>query len=997
MSYEMINNKLSDVLILNGYKNESEQLAFIKLLAYSQAFDNPLLHINEQLNQQLIMSAKAAYNIWKQLGLLEVYENHKSHIISDEQAKYFLNLEFPNLEEGYYWLFHITQLKFLRPTFYDEGLGPQKEKLAINTSQWNVTDEMFIAETEALEFLHPSYQLYKCIKALHLTDSTSWPRDKTVKNVVFISSLAEYVKVRINELQSFTGKLYFVSGIRGLFPYEEECLVEILLEWFEITEEEYQEKKQTLKSILETHRDFHDPKNWTQNLIGLKQEILYALGKIAWCNAENKSWYYKNPEIFEEQSRINGRESLKDWPVAMDMFEYYFKKHSKQYPGKFDSVILEQVLVVGKNEKLPTTEDFINDWYQKFHDKLELDGGVCVFIACNATHRLGLVMQNIVIAQALQDYILQQTITNKLKKFNNKSSDSDKLLSFEKNFFLVGAPAKKWSLTRCLDVIARRVSLLLPILLNKIEEYQNIEENFKNYVPIKNLDYQIFCIKQMNFYRRKEQYISLVYAAIHLAFNFYFLHDYVKTSGLFCFSKDVLKKIYKNSSIIIEMLENACLNNIRDFIVFSNFFKFNSIVDVSLDFLKEQDRLNKEFLSNIRCYLKNDFIKITYNNKNDIIHFYKKCYREMQSFFSMLIRQTVKSYNYFSFKILFSSLGSTSRKQGTPYSDIEFFALIDDVPNSLIYAKEITKLFLLKIINLGETILRSYGISAYDLQGREYHLKDNSFDVFTPRGISLDFNDPQAACKTPLGAKVNGNVLYRLIGTPACLAQLSGLEGLKKDFELPGLLRYSIPFCGNRGLFWKFQKELNKQLYTKNFNFIEYSINILKKDIDKYIVYLNELEKLKRINHKNYFYRQIVLIIDDLFMLLSPNKNTDSFKKINCLFEYKFISLEQKELLEGTLQLVLFIRMQQHFLFKQNKFDIIFKEKTEIKLKVKLLELKNYFLSIKNDIDCKGNFFCNAVDIAASCLFSKSFHSFFYNANSSSELVIASSMCQRTI
>ena len=102
-------------------------------------------------------------------------------------------------------------------------------------------------------------------------------------------------------------------------------------------------------------------------------------------------------------------------------------------------------------------------------------------------------------------------------------------------------------------------------------------------------------------------------------------------------------------------------------------------------------------------------------------------------------------------------LGSMSRQEITPYSDLEFSILIDE--NSKYPSQEqhqyfrfLTHFIQVQIIKLGETILPSVGISSLnDFYSRNKE-DDWFYDDIIPKGFSFDGMMPWA-CKTPLGRK----------------------------------------------------------------------------------------------------------------------------------------------------------------------------------------------------------------------------------------------------
>ena len=102
-------------------------------------------------------------------------------------------------------------------------------------------------------------------------------------------------------------------------------------------------------------------------------------------------------------------------------------------------------------------------------------------------------------------------------------------------------------------------------------------------------------------------------------------------------------------------------------------------------------------------------------------------------------------------------LGSISRQEITPYSDLEFSILIDE--NSKYPSQEqrqyfrfLTHFIQVQIIKLGETVLPSVGISSLNDFYSKNKEDDWFYDDIIPKGFSFDGMMPWA-CKTPLGRK----------------------------------------------------------------------------------------------------------------------------------------------------------------------------------------------------------------------------------------------------
>ncbi len=87
----------------------------------------------------------------------------------------------------------------------------------------------------------------------------------------------------------------------------------------------------------------------------------------------------------------------------------------------------------------------------------------------------------------------------------------------------------------------------------------------------------------------------------------------------------------------------------------------------------------------------------------------------------------------------------------TPWSDLEFSILINEYkPEFKGYFRNLTKLLHIKVINLGETPLRSIGVESLNNFKTADEKDDWFWDDISNNGFSFDGPD-WYACKWPLG------------------------------------------------------------------------------------------------------------------------------------------------------------------------------------------------------------------------------------------------------
>lgn len=917
-------NSLHDVLSLIGFNSREEQIAFVKLTATYGFFSKPVApytsyspaHLQRQEER-----AEIAARIWEKTAFSHL--NLGKQFINDEQAEMLLTTPFPSLEMASTWLIALLEMNFRRSSYDDEGVGSDKEKTAVNTQLWNTQDCVNIDEIPQLN--KRVAILYDYFKAMKLFDASPWPSEKNVKHVVVFSSMAKFVQDLVNFLPQFKLEddvtIYFLSGPRGLFN-QEAPLAAILADWFDVPD-----KLSVIQAVLDEHRAFSDPLNWTRNLSGLKQKILSAIGKASWCNAKG-NWYNLHADLCESHTNASGMESLKGWPLAIDMFDYLIKKRGIQVrlvwaPGR------------GQEGRLATTADLLQVWYKQYGKKLYAQHQRVVFVASPDANRSFHTLRNITSNKSLENgYATYQVLAN-LANFNDNKGEYK--TNPQANIFVAGPKAKTFSIKMCLDIVARSsISALSKQVDFRIKRYQLLYGQ---------MDQQVSLIKQVNFYHEREKFILLVHALVNLALDFYGKKNFIKTSGLMNVAQDVLTSQHKEVPAIFDALDASLLQNMQAFIS-SSFQRLHCArqpVDASE--LKKQKENNKKNLENIRKLIASKFNQVTPFNREEIAELYHFSFAEMQRYIMTVIDQAHALYKSQRQNLCFAFLGSNSGGRSTCYSDLEFFVLIEN-NDAFEDVKEQMKYSLLKVLDLRETGLPALGITVSDHLGREFNLTHPSLTKYTRRGLCFDYNEPKESCKTPLGAKVNGTVVFRLMGTPQQLADLA-----KSDkYLMPQVLRLSKMISwpnNNTTLYKEFQTLLRED---SSFDLVAYRRKVLLADIHRYLPLLNEIETLTAITHKNYFYRPVAILLDGLYLMLSPVENEDPYVIIHALHTQGIFNDQQKEVLEQLTTAILYLRIKQYLKNQQKTINISLLDEEGKYLKSLLLSLRDIFVSLQKQL-----------------------------------------------
>lgn len=235
-------------------------------------------------------------------------------------------------------------------------------------------------------------------------------------------------------------------------------------------------------------------------------------------------------------------------------------------------------------------------------------------------------------------------------------------------------------------------------------------------------------------------------------------------------------------------------------------------------------------------------------------------------------------------------LGSLAGGKMTLWSDLEFVILTEnDDPKVREYFKNLTKLLHIKVVNFGETSLRSVGIEHLN-NFKTGEAQDEWFwDEIITSGFSFD-GPHWHACKLPLGRQGGYRIKkkvkdeetgtereevevkpdFELILTPKQMAELqlgnssSGAAWFESDKHLlQGLLHVSLIY-GTQGLLDDY-RAIMKEMHTQHRElFQKRALQILSEDIDNFELKLAMEEEGNLMDVKKSIYRVSDRIIDAL-------------------------------------------------------------------------------------------------------------------------------------
>lgn len=913
---------LRDLLHFIGYQSELECIAYIKIMAYSGAFGDPIKYVKEQKYDSAIANkykqfAQIASSIFPSKDLF-----YQDQVIEDNEAKRLLEIKFTSLEEAFVWLHNVAEIFFLRKEFFLEGINPHNEVTGINTKRW-------------LENNSTNSQLYPYAKTLNLVNGAPWPADKKIDHLILFSNLEPILKKRMEYIdRHFIGTIDCLTGPRGLFNFESE-LAPILAEWFNEPS-----KVDIIQAVLNKYKDELSPLQWTLKLSELKKAILLALNKTQW--PQIKSYYYQDKEKYDIAAKIAGHEMLDccggPWPVAMDLIDHYAKKHFYNY----SKITLRPVIALGENGRLAGVDDLIKVWYDKFGKSMISQGKMPAFVSCNLVHTISFILKNLMYNSFYQESLLRRSILEKTHHIINQEEKKEMKMDFWENQtpLVIGPEAKEFNLLHGLDCLAKSLYSMKKEIKESIAEYKAANEE-KNMLP------QERYVKRIIRYN-PNNYLKLSNSTLDLGIYYYRAQDLIKTSGLINFAENVFKaKNNQDDIVLLQAFYQFTLVNMKKFIALSLQKLECKIPNIDIELIRASDQINKEILIRVRKKILSKLNNTSLFETEKLIALYQTCFNEIKQLVASITQQSIDLMGGNNTHYALAFLGSNSRNLSTPYSDIESFVITAN-KESYGFIMQIIKLQLLKILNLGETILPAMGITGLEL--------GKIFDNFTPAGFAYDMNCP-SACKTPLGAKINGIVRYRLTGTTNEMKDLAC--NVTHDVYLPQLLRSSRLVCGNKDLYSEYKTLLVNQ---STFKMSGYLFALLKQDLDKFLSLTDEFIKTKVVRIKNQYYRPIIMLIEALYGLLNQQAEINSYQKIQQLLKYQIINEEQATIFAHNLSVVLYVRLKQVFKFEKQEtyitgqdeyFSILYQ--TQLQLRTVMQEFRKLYDTYDRNLFFKEN------------------------------------------
>ncbi|MDF2966174.1 MAG: hypothetical protein K0Q51_1562, partial [Rickettsiaceae bacterium] len=415
----------------------------------------------------------------------------------------------------------------------------------------------------------------------------------------------------------------------------------------------------------------------------------------------------------------------------------------------------------------------------------------------------------------------------------------------------------------------------------------------------------------------KEEVLNAMYhlGKIYLSSTQYF-NNYAKAAAIFQYSAAFAEKynvtIYKSDGNKIELQKEAYTVEAHFLNSIGRVSDTKSIEDKVAKCAKEIEEYKQELL-NLRAVCKEWLVEIDNitieriaERAREVEKLYNYCTSSFVSNYSSkeqnpgLVQKVIRSCIVqlgpipTGCEYSFIALGSLAGGRMTPWSDLEFAILInEDREEYKEYFKNLTKLMHIKVVNLGETPLRSMGVEALNNFRSAKEEDDWFWDEMLPNGFSFDGPDWHA-CKTPLGRQggykakekrklENGTEEeiivakpdFELILTPKHLAafqaeqtsnggniNLTQESWFKSDMFLVQALRLVSLIDGSQDLLNKYRYEITEAADNKTVK--SRALDKLQQDLSQFSLKLGDKEEGKLIDVKKDIFRIGDRIIDDL-------------------------------------------------------------------------------------------------------------------------------------
>ncbi len=290
-------------------------------------------------------------------------------------------------------------------------------------------------------------------------------------------------------------------------------------------------------------------------------------------------------------------------------------------------------------------------------------------------------------------------------------------------------------------------------------------------------------------------------------------------------------------------------------------------------------------------------------------------------------------------KYAFVSMGSMSRNETSPFSDLEFAIIIDkDSPQNREYFRNLTRLLEVKIINLGET---------------HYPILQHGLESPTPSGFCFD-----SGGNSPLGKEG----LFELIGTPEELANYLTSRWFDIDLIMSNAMSNLNIIFGDEQLLSLYEAEaqeiLDAQVAEKDFPLKERerrALALIQGDILEFAPQLDgHKEESKIFDIKKELYRLPNSILNGLAVFYNL-KSKNSWDRIRELLQRGLLSPKGAENFAWAISEIARFRVKTHIHYGSENEKIFYKPQSDYQNYQ--WNSGNYYVLTEQDLEKISNIF----------------------------------------
>ncbi|MBA8667813.1 tetratricopeptide repeat protein [Holosporaceae bacterium 'Namur'] len=285
----------------------------------------------------------------------------------------------------------------------------------------------------------------------------------------------------------------------------------------------------------------------------------------------------------------------------------------------------------------------------------------------------------------------------------------------------------------------------------------------------------------------------------------------------------------------------------------------------------------------------------------------KEITKDLSSILSDILRDSLRIIGNPPCQYSVVGLGSMSREEMSPYSDIEFAILVEKKDKKIEeYFIKLSKLIELKVISLGET---------------RFPILLKGIKSITNDGFCLDTGG-----NTPLGKQ-------ELIGTVEELTAYQNPIRFKEDLILSNILRNVCLIQGNKKLFTRYVETTQKVLLStttetwlewlmkKDKVCMEQALYLMSGDMIEFTVNLGKKRVTDSFNVKKELYRLPNNFIGYLSLYFGIEKQ-NSWDRLDVLLQQKIITKEAYKNISRLLEFATKMRIRTHLFYKQEREDL---------------------------------------------------------------------------